>query len=62
VKGKVLVEGEGKGRGICLTNFLSMYEYGTLKPVEIILRKGKENNGEDDPNWDSLYTCIEISQ
>jgi hypothetical protein len=31
-----------------------MYEYGTLKPVEVILRKGmgrRDNNGGDEPNW-----------
>jgi hypothetical protein len=33
--------------------FLSIYEYGTLKPVEVILRRGRgkrENNGSDEPN------------
>jgi hypothetical protein len=30
-----------------------MYEYGTLKPVEVILRRGwrkRKNNGRDEPN------------
>jgi hypothetical protein len=30
-----------------------MYEYGTLKPFEVILRRGREkreNNGGDEPN------------
>jgi hypothetical protein len=34
-------------------NFLYTYEYGTLKPVKVTLRKGrkkKENNGRDKPN------------
>jgi hypothetical protein len=31
--------------------FLYMYEYGTLKPAKVILRRGKrENNGGDEPN------------
>jgi hypothetical protein len=35
-----------------------MYEYGTLKFVEVILRrrKGKkENNGGDEPNQGTVY-------
>jgi hypothetical protein len=30
-----------------------MYEYGTIKPVEVILRmrRKRENNGGDEPNW-----------
>jgi hypothetical protein len=42
-----------------------MYEYGTLKPVEVILRKErkkKENNGRDESNWSTLYTYMEMSQ
>jgi hypothetical protein len=34
-----------------------MFEYGTLKPVKVILRRGRkkrENNGEDEPNQDIL--------
>jgi hypothetical protein len=45
--------------------FLYIYEYGTLKPVEVILRRGRderENNGRDEPNWGTLYvTYIEMS-
>jgi hypothetical protein len=42
-----------------------MHEYGALKPVEVILRKGRkkrENNGGDEPNWCILYSCMEMSQ
>jgi hypothetical protein len=42
-----------------------MYEYGTLKPVEVNLRSGRgnrENNGEDEPNQGTLYTYMEIPQ
>jgi hypothetical protein len=41
-----------------------MYEYGTLNPVEVILRRGRrkrENNGGDEPNWSTLYACMEMS-
>jgi hypothetical protein len=34
-----------------------MYEYGTLKTVEVILRRrrGKrDNNGGNEPNWSTL--------
>jgi hypothetical protein len=37
-----------------------MYEYGTLKPVKVILRRGireRENNGGDEPNWGTIL-CI----
>jgi hypothetical protein len=37
-----------------------IYRYGTLKPVEIILRRGmgeEGNNGGDEPNWVG-YTYI----
>jgi hypothetical protein len=45
VKGRVIVGGgrvnkEGEGGGIWLSYFLYMYEYGTLKPVKVILRRG----------------------
>jgi hypothetical protein len=40
-----------------------MYEYETLKLVKIMLRRGKrENNGGSDPNWGTLYACMEMSQ
>jgi hypothetical protein len=42
-----------------------MYEYGTLKPVDVILRKGsgrRENNGRDERNPSTLYRYMEISQ
>jgi hypothetical protein len=45
--------------------FLYNYEYGTLKPVKIILRrrKGKrENNGGNEPNWGTLYAYMEMSE
>jgi hypothetical protein len=38
--------------------FLHIYLYGTLKPVEVILGRGrgkKKNNRGDDPNWHTLY-------
>jgi hypothetical protein len=43
-----------------------MYEYGTLKPVKIILRMGlgvkRENNRGDKPNWGIVYVYMEMSQ
>jgi hypothetical protein len=39
-------------------DFLYMYEYEALTPVEVILRTGrgkKENNGGDEPNHGTLY-------
>jgi hypothetical protein len=40
-----------------------MCEYGILKPVEVVCRRGKgKNNGGDEPNWGALYTHIEMSQ
>jgi hypothetical protein len=42
-----------------------MYEYGTLKPDKVILRRGRrkmENKGGDEPNLGTLYTYIEMSQ
>jgi hypothetical protein len=43
--------------------FLSVYECGTLRPVKVILRRGKaENNGGDELTWSMLYTCMEMSQ
>lgn len=42
-----------------------MYEHGTVKPVEVILRMGKgkkKNNGGDELNWGTLYEYIEKSQ
>jgi hypothetical protein len=45
--------------------FLSMYKYGTLKPVKTILRRGREkreNNGGDEPNWATLYAHMRMSQ
>jgi hypothetical protein len=38
-----------------------MYEYGPLKPVKVILRRGmgkRENNGGDEPNQVSFYTYV----
>jgi hypothetical protein len=42
-----------------------MYEYGTWKCVKVILRRGmgeKENNGEDEQNWGTIYVYMEMSQ
>jgi hypothetical protein len=41
-----------------------MYEYGTLKPIEVTLRRWRkrENNGGDESNWGTLYTYMEMSQ
>jgi hypothetical protein len=25
-------------------------------------RRMRENNGGDEPNWDTLYACVELSQ
>jgi hypothetical protein len=51
VKGRVLVgmgrvNEKSKGGWIWLRYFLYMYEYGTLKPTEVILRRGMEWEGE----------------
>jgi hypothetical protein len=44
--------------------FLHIYANGTLKPVEIILRREvkRENNGEDEPNWVTLCSYMEMPQ
>jgi hypothetical protein len=44
--------------------FLYMCEFGTLKPVKVILRKGrrKRDNGGGKPNQSTLYTYMEMSQ
>jgi hypothetical protein len=45
--------------------FLYTYEYEAMKPVEVILRKEegkKENNGGNEPTWDTLYAYTEMSQ
>jgi hypothetical protein len=42
-----------------------MHEYGTLKTVDIILRRGVEEEEisfADEPNWDTIYVYMEISQ
>jgi hypothetical protein len=42
-----------------------MYEYGTLKSVEVILRRGmgkREDNGGDELNQGTLYTYLEMPQ
>jgi hypothetical protein len=46
-------------------NFLHMCEYGTLKPVRIILRKGSEERGWGMEGWTkqgTLYAYVEMSQ
>jgi hypothetical protein len=46
VKRRVLVGREGKWRGLRRVKwwsyFLYMYEYGTLKPIQVILRRGRK--------------------
>jgi hypothetical protein len=37
-----------------------MYEFGTSKPVEVILKK-RQNDGGDEPNWGTFYAYMEIS-
>jgi hypothetical protein len=42
-----------------------MYEYGTLKLVEVLLRRVRrmsENNGGNEPNWGTLCTYMEMLQ
>jgi hypothetical protein len=41
-----------------------MYEYGTLKPVDVILRRGwekRENNGGGEPKGGILSAHVEMS-
>jgi hypothetical protein len=41
-----------------------VYEYGTLKPVKVILKRGREkreNNGGEEPNRGTLSTYMEMS-
>jgi hypothetical protein len=40
-------------------------EYGTLKPIKVILRRGREkskNNEGDEPNQGTLYAHVGTSQ
>jgi hypothetical protein len=39
-----------------------MYEHGTLKSAERILRRGRKNNGWIGTNWGTLNACLEVSQ
>jgi hypothetical protein len=42
-----------------------MYEYESLKPVKVILLRGRgkrDNSGGDEPHQDTLYTYIEMPQ
>jgi hypothetical protein len=42
-----------------------MYEYGALKPIKVILRRGRGKrvkNRRNEPNWDTLYAYMEMSQ
>jgi hypothetical protein len=44
--------------------FPHIFEYGTLKPVETILRKGRrerEDKGGNEPIQGISYACMEIS-
>jgi hypothetical protein len=43
-KGKVNREGEG--RQTWLINFVYVYENGTMKSIEIVLKRGKGDKGE----------------
>jgi hypothetical protein len=45
--------------------FLHIYEYGTLKYIEVILRKGRErreNNRRNESNRTILYSFMGMSQ
>jgi hypothetical protein len=45
--------------------FLYNYEYGTLKPMEITLRRkigDRENKGRDKPIWGTIHVYMELSQ
>jgi hypothetical protein len=41
-----------------------MYEYGTLKSVKVLLRRGRkrENNGGNKPNQGTINVHMEMSQ
>jgi hypothetical protein len=42
-----------------------MYKYATLKPVEVILRRGVGEEGEfegEEPNWGIICVCMKMSQ
>jgi hypothetical protein len=41
-----------------------MYEYGILKPVKVILRRGRrkrDNNGENEPNRSAVHICGNVT-
>jgi hypothetical protein len=43
---------------------LHIYEYGTMKPDEVNLRRGtgnRKNKGGDEPNGGTLYPYMEMS-
>jgi hypothetical protein len=42
----------------------TLCEYGTLKPVQVILRRGRKRgrSRRDETNWDTLYVYMEMSQ
>jgi hypothetical protein len=52
------VNEEGKGGWIQLRQFLHMNEYGTLKPVEIILRSGRGKR-ENNEGWTRVH-CNQV--
>jgi hypothetical protein len=63
--GKHLMIINWKSWGIWLMYFLYMYEYGILKHVEVILRRGsgkRKNNGGDEPNQETFYAYMEMLQ
>jgi hypothetical protein len=37
-----------------------MCEHETLKPIEVILRRGRRNNGEDEPNQGIIYVYMDM--
>jgi hypothetical protein len=43
---------------------LYMYKYGSLKPTEVILRRGrgKREYGGKEPNQGTIYVYMEMSQ
>jgi hypothetical protein len=53
VSGRGRAKGEGEGGGILWMNFVYLYKNITMKPVEIVLRRGRgmrKNDGGDESN------------
>jgi hypothetical protein len=57
-------KGKGEGEWVWSKYFISMYENRTMKPVEIVLRRGseKERDRGCEFDWGTLYACVEVSQ